>query len=281
MFNAPPTPAQEVGYFVQTFGPYLNVGVNWFAHNFYVPAVQGQYIQNGDETVYLPNAGNGYGICTAEKVTPAGVDTAIWKGAAFGGGFYVEAILSFPLALPTAAAPWKTWPAFWMNPIEGMSTNNAPVDAEQWTGQANQYLHSCEIDVFEVSQTVLNQYGVALHDWCGPKGGGLQVHTQTPPIAISPESFVFPNRFGFRNIPATKTTQGEARWYFNGVPVGQVINWNLYDPNAAPPPVAGTSAYSIMDARHYSPIITANNACPVKVHAMSVWQENADGNLYQ
>lgn len=273
--NTIPTPALAAGYTQQTFGPDLEIGRNWFDTNFYRPPVAGQSIQNGDGTVYLPKGGNGYGICTAQLLDAA---TGKWGGVAFSGGFYVEAILSLPVLNVPKAPPW---PGFWANPIEGMATLNAPVSGVQWPKQPWGTLHSVELDFCELDAQNGISYGHGMHDWYGLPPVKLEVRTTNPPVVITPQTFDRPFRIGFLTVPATKTTPGSASGFFNGVQQGASKSWALYDPTAAPPPLDGTSAYSLLDTLHYAPIIQTCDGNPLTVHAMSVWQASAAGNWHR
>ncbi len=271
-----PTPAAQAGLMVQTLGSRLELGRTWFDHNFYRLPVPGQSIQNGDGTMYLPNAGNGYGICTARQVN---AKLGTWQGSAFKPPFYIEALISFAPAV--AAIGVRTWPSFWANDIEGMSTVNAAAGSgDQWVGQAPGYLTAVELDFLE-QQTSLAYYGMGMHHWYGPRGGGLQIHTAQPASNIAPWTFDKPFRVGFRILPATPTTPGEARWYLQGVQQGPAKTWLPYDATLLPPPQDGTSAFAVAETRHYSLIISTGDPSPMTVHAVSVWQRSTAGNLYQ
>jgi hypothetical protein len=78
--------------------------------------------------------------------------------------------------------------------------------------------------------------------------------------------------------------QGHAKWFFDDVQMGNTISWNKYDSTLAPPPVDGTSAYSILDQRHLALIIgnataTGGTPGPVTVYKTAVWQNTAANNL--
>lgn len=270
-----PTPAAAAGYSVQTFGPDLELGATWFNNNFYRPPVAGQSIQNGDGTVLLPIGGNGYGICSAQLLD---AKSGRWQGTAFGGGFFIEAVLSWPTVTIPQNLPW---PAFWANPIEGLSTVNASVSGVQWPKQAWGYEHSVEIDVMEQDWKNATQYGTGMHDWYGATGAVQQVQTAQPVTLIAPQTFDKPNRYGFLTIPATATSPGIARWFFNGVQTGTDQTWALYDSTLAPPPVLGTSAFSVLDSLHYALMLQTCNGCPLTVHQVSVWQASVAGNISQ
>lgn len=263
-----PAPARNAGLTVQTLGPQLRLGTTWFDHNFYRNPVAGQSVQNADGSVFLPIAGNGYGICTAREVNAA---LGTWVGRAFKPPFYVEAELSF---IPSAS-PGAHWPSFWANPIEAMSTVNAPVSGVQWPGQVAGFLDTVEFDFFELDLSATDRYGICAHNWYGIHTATSNPDVRTPnsSVIITPAQFTAPNRFGFLIVP------GSARWYFNGVQVGPVANWTPYNATLLPPPVLGGSAFSRAELFHYSPIINTSDLCPLTVHSMSVWQATVANNL--
>lgn len=273
--NHIPTPALAAGLVLPTFGPMLDLNTDWFDHVFYRPAIAGQSVQQSDGSVYLPKAGNGYGICTAR---PNAQKPGGFEGVAFAGDFYAEARLSFPPAL--TLPPGRAWPAFWANCIESMVVNKI-VPATQWPNQAPGYGTEVEIDIFELDGPDVTKFGHGMHHWYGVQGSGLQVLTAQPVVTITPETFNKPNLFGFLHVAATTTTKGSASWFFNGSQVGPTETWNLYNPALAPPPVEGSSAYAIMDTLHYPLIISTSDLCPMTVHSVTVWQSSGIANWAQ
>ncbi len=267
-----PVPALSAGLTAHTLGPSLVFGSTWFNGNFWRQPIAGQSVPNADGSIYLPIGGNGYGICTAQQVNAV---LGTWRGSAYRAPFYIEAAISF---VPTPN-PGAAHPSFWADDIEGMSTVNATVKADQWIGQAPGYLNSVEIDFFEQDAPDVTKYGHGLHHWYGPVGSGLQVRGLQPIVTITPSVFMQQNRFGFRILPATATTLGEARWYFNRVQVGTTQTWQLYNAALPPPPVLGSSAFAVADTRHYSPSINTCDGCPMTVHSVDMWQGSAANNL--
>jgi hypothetical protein len=64
-------------------------------------------------------------------------------------------------------------------------------------------------------------------------------------------------------VPATATTRGSATFYFDGVKGPNTITWNQYNPaNAKATPVAGSTAYSFLDANHLGLIIGTGSKKP-------------------
>jgi len=305
-----PAIAAAAGYNVPTFGAGMFLNTNWFLHGFYSPP-SGGAAQNGNG-IYLDGTGNGYGICTAK----AGAGHT-WTGTTFGGGAYIEALLSFP----PSASPGAHWPAFWSQDIETLSQNaitaanawggptyngataytigqmvslsglsyrcianttgNAPPNATFWQGPYGNWV---EPDFFELDAGNITKYGIQMHNWYGTIPGASNVNcvTSGSPVTIPASvSFANFNKIGWLWIPATATTQGSAQWFFNGAQMGPTVNWNQYNSGLAPPPAVGGSAGSILDQRHLALVLNTNTTCPTQIVSVQVWQASAAGNLVQ
>lgn len=270
-----PSPARAAGYTLRTFGPFVNYGGNWFDHTFYQPEQGGAVLatQNEDGSAYVTGLGT-YGITTA-KHTGAGT----WTGVAFGGGMYIEIVCRFT-AQATAVSPWASLS---MYAIEDLATNSI-TPANQWPGQAANYGQGIEIDVFEANANGLTAYGNGAHSWYGPLGVGRpDVHTSfsAQPTAPSSLNNTEDVHYGFLWVPAAAGAgSGTLSWYFNG----QLRATQVYDPyNAAfaPPPVLGSSAFSVLDIRHVVPVIGTNSTLPMLVKSVSIWQKSDAGNIRQ
>jgi hypothetical protein len=75
-------------------------------------------------------------------------------------------------------------------------------------------------------------------------------------------------------------TQGYQKFYFDGVQVGTTLFWDQWSSSNPPPPVQGSSAYSVLDTRHVAFIFGIGNpARPVTVYSLSVWQASSANNL--
>jgi beta-glucanase (GH16 family) len=101
------------------------------------------------------------------------------------------------------------------------------------------------------------------------------------PVTVPPGTdFRQPHQYGFLWVPATATTQGYMEWYFDRVKIGKRVSWDLFNPALPPPPVAGSSAFSVLDTRHIALIL--GNGDPnnlVTVSAVQVWQLTAANNI--
>lgn len=125
-----------------------------------------------------------------------------------------------------------------------------------------------------------NCLGYTLISWNGYVGDNHKTHEtwHAFPVIEAGNSFANPNKFGMLWVPATETTQGYATFYFNDVAITSAY-WDLYDPTLQPPPVRGTSAYSIIDKRHLVPVLDTSAVYAMTISSMKVWQADVSGNL--
>lgn len=122
--------------------------------------------------------------------------------------------------------------------------------------------------------------GYALHAWNGYMADRTQAHTKWPPATVitAGHSFADQNKFGMLWVPATTIAQGSVSFYFNDV-VTYTAAYNKYDATLLPPPLLGSSAFSVIDERHLIPIIDTSAEYPMTVSSVKVWQADASGNL--
>lgn len=195
---------------------------------------------------------------------------------AFGGGFYAEATFSFT-GTPNGGEPT---PSFWANDVEHMAGGAST----QWQGQANGYDHWGELDIIEANVYGGTGYGGAFHDDFGILGvNNSAVNANAgSPFSIGSASFASSNKIAALWVPATATSQGYLKYFFNEVQVGKTVYWNQYDPATPPIPVNGVTTGSIMDARHWALILgNSNKSTPMKVSSLKVWQASSANNLSQ
>ena len=148
--------------------------------------------QNADGSVTIDGGGDSYNaqLSTAEQTATG------WQGTAFGGGAYFQATISWTGAYSGSGG----WPSFWSNDIEHMIGSSAA----QWQGQASGYGNWIEPDFMEY--WAQNSYGVALHNWYGANGSGLNVSTNEPQFTLPSGSDPSqPQTYGFLWVPATST----------------------------------------------------------------------------
>jgi len=288
MPSAVPAQASAVGYNTLTFGPQITVsttvdpttsypafttGVNWAPYNFGgAEWTTVQFTQNADGSVSMNGTGQSYGngLATAVSGNPNLTTNRLeFTGIAFGGGGYFEANMAF-----------NGPSAFWANDLEtqnGVQVNAGP---NPWPGQAAGYGDWIENDIAEFDTTGV--YGFAIHNWYADVGSGDDVNTgavsgspASPPGAI----YTNPNRYGLLWVPATGSSQGYAKWYFNDTQVGNTVTWDQYNSSNGPPPVVGTTAFSVMDTLHHYLILGCNPGTNLTVYSVSVWQASNSGNL--
>jgi Ca2+-binding RTX toxin-like protein len=264
-----PAAAAAVGYSTETFGPAVTLGSNW---QLWTNAAN--VTQNGDGSVTIAGGGNGYNAQIA-TATPNGSGSL--NGEAFGGGGYFEATLSF-VGTPVTNGGW---PSFWANDIENQINAQTGNGASQWQGQANGYVNSIETDFMEYLAGQ-GAYGFALHHWYGQQSAIQAVHSEnsgSPAILPPGTDTSQPHAYGFLWMPATSTTQGYAKWYFDNVQVGSTVTWNQYNPATPPDPREGSSAYSVLDARHLYLILGTGPSNPMTVYNVKVWQKSTANDI--
>jgi hypothetical protein len=270
-----PEPAAGVGFNTQTFGPDIHLLKNWYKFSFYwvkPDAITVTSMPNGSVTVTGPG-GNDYGaqLCTARFNPGAGT----WAGTAFGNGAFFEATLSF------TGAYHGPGPTFWANDIETMHSRTASNRNVQWPNQPLGFGNWIEADVVEFNASG-QAYGIALHNWYGEATDTKDVGTATllgsPVTTPAGTDFSQPHKYGLLWVPATSSTKGYAKWFFDDLQVGQTVTWDQFSHSSTPPPVAGSSAFSVMDTRHLV-LILGTGSNPVTISAVSVWQRSAAHNI--
>ena len=253
-----PSPAANVGYNMQTFGPNVTVGSNWLYSNSGTPASAG-VTQNssGSVTIASPTDNNS----NQQLVTANSGSGTAWSGVAFGGGAYIEITASWT---GTYAGPGSSgyagtgWPSFWSVSVESI---------DNWN------LRYIEADFFEFWSQ--NSYGWGLHD---SYAGTPNVSTSLPQQTVT--DVTKPFTIGWLWVPATATTQGYAQgWYkANGsstyVQVATTVTWNQYQGSDT----YGTNPYGILDIQHLF-LMMGTGLNPLTISAVSVWQKDASQNL--
>ena len=106
-------------------------------------------------------------------------------------------------------------------------------------------------------------------------------HVYSTVFVPTSTDFSQPHRYGALWVPATPTTQGYYKSYFDGVQTGSTLYWNYNDPAKPfpPPPVYGVTAMSGMDQRHMYLILGTGIDQPMTVQSVSVWQASSANNL--
>lgn len=277
----PPSPNVAVGYNTLTFGPAIQpLGTALRPFTFF-GTVPGNPTQNpdGSITVTTPSTGFGADLCTASLVNGA----STWQnfsGVAFGGGCYAEAVMS------QTGGNVNPGMSFWCNDIESMNGGSVgDLTGRQWPGQPTGFGNWIEVDFAEFDASG-NSYGCGDHNWYGTTSSVNDVNTGSYPGWVSPVTpgtnidWAGPHAYGWLWVPATSTTQGYQKFYFDGVQVGQTLLWNKWSSSQVPPPVQGSTAYNVLDTRHIAIIFGCGSAArPLTVHSLSVWQATDANNI--
>ena len=267
-----PAIAAAVGYDTETFGPAINVGTTPNPTTSYPQFTNGANMvpfdflgtswtnigeTNSNGSVTLDGTGETYGngLATA-SVTPPGQTL---NGIAFGGGGYFQVTMS-------GNGPMS----FWMNDAATMNgaSNGTGVNAEDsWV----------EADIAEFDTP--GAYGFTLHNWYGAVGSGDVVNANENGASPPGANYTQPNAYGMLWVPATATTQGYVKFYFNGQQVGNTITWNKYKPGSGPPSLSNGTAFSVLDQLHLALILGAGSSTSTTVYNVEVWQASAVNDI--
>jgi hypothetical protein len=284
-----PEPAAAVGYGTLTFGPNVTLNGNWQPFEFYGTGAQpaGYATQNADGSLFLSGTGHtsGNGVSTALHTHTGNK----WTGIAFGGGGYFEAVLSFT---GQGKGPYLNGgPAFWALDIE--HTSQGPYKVS-WPGMPPDAAGHPYDDYFEVDFMEYDAGTYAFQNGIGNWYGYPPTKSTSNPyeavgnsagsvIVSSDTDFSQYHKYGCLWVPATPSTQGYLKFYFDGVQVGQTFYWNYNNPNNPfpPPPVNNSTAMSGMDERHLFLILGTGTSQPMTVQSVTVWQASAANNLVE
>jgi hypothetical protein len=288
---AVPPQAANVGYTTVTFGPTLELGTNIFPFDFFgnTPvATQVTQSAPGAPIHILGPNGNVYaaGICTARLST----NSAGFTGTVFGGGYYIEAELSFTPGAVSVTSPMTGMPGFWGEDIAHL-TNSAASEIPDPPAPETGYYRFAEADYMEwegttqgpSSDTTDSTYLMTLHDWNGTAPDYAQmVGSSSLPtygrLSIGTASFGATNKYGALYVPATATTKGYMQAYFNGTAVGNRVEWVEYSATETLPPTLGTTAFNIFDVRQLAILFGAGINTPMTVYSLTIWQASAAKN---
>jgi hypothetical protein len=298
--NTSPKQAVAVGYTMNVFSSRFNdtidmsnsgaPGFQWYPFSFYGSKPNLKAIRpNADGSVTLLGDVTGpNGEIATGWAGPKG-----FVGTSFGGGGYFEAELSFN-PQDAIKANFAGWPSFWALAREHIDNTGST----QWPGQIAGYDHYIEADFFEYNiypyTKQLESYGSSLHDWSGvwTPARGYPTNISSDPLVAAPTGTVFTNyhKYGMLWIPATSTTQGYAKFYFDNVQVGgktlnsslpcrvmrrlrlaefcsSALTWDLFT-NQIP---ASFPPFAIMDKQHLVLILGTGVGIPMNVNSVNVW----------
>jgi hypothetical protein len=287
----PPPAAFGAGYTINSFSVSFDQssvdttasakkGFKWYHFNFFGsrsnPAA---VVLNGDGSVTLNGDRSGL---NAELATATRAENAAGLvGMAFGGGAYIEADIKFN---PDEVAKdgLAGWPAWWSIAAEHLT------NSEQWAGMVKGYGHFIEVDFMEydVFSAGRNYYGANLHDWFGIWKVTCPLNYCEVGLPFSkvkiriPEgaNFTDYHRYGFLWIPATGTTDGRARFYFDRQPVGVETRWTKFRDQTGVPR-GQPWKFGVLDQQHLVLILGTGPDAPMTVRSVNVWQSSASENL--
>jgi len=272
-----PAQAAAVGYTKCTYGPRIVMGQNWFKLDPHATITT-----NADGSVTFHGQGGSFhGNHNNQQIGTAVPGTnGNFTGTAFGGGAYYEIVASFPTPLHLGGAP--DW---WLGEIEFWSGN--PVT--QWQGQPAGFNHWMEQDMpgFLTTDHAL----IGMRDRWGMASGGLTTsgysEVDGPARGLTAPGWPLPpgfdpsrlHKYGYLWVPATTAAKGYMKQFLDDVQLGPTVFWNQYDPNEPPPPVDGSSAYSVQDVRHYFGSFGSNPENPTTLYSFKAWQLSAANDL--
>lgn len=290
-----PPQAAAVGYRTETFATVSNFtpqtvdqkltyasGYQWYFFNLCstVPARLPTTTLNTDGSITVASFTNNFEatIASAAEIPAA----PYFRGAAFGGGGYFEATLSFDAK---AVNLGTGWPAWWTLALEEADGHHG----DQWVGQKTGYEHFIEPDIFEYDQGAAHPaaYYGSIHDWSGIWNATCKSYCEVSSsydISVRPvptgTNFSAYHRYGLLWVPATATKKGSITYYFDGGQVGRAITYSQFT-NQAPPPTAATPwTFGVIDRQHLVLILGAGSSTPMRVQSVTVWQASRANNLY-
>jgi hypothetical protein len=287
------------GSYPQWF-PYHDLALNpGYADMGQVKVVNGTLVLHGDTT------GPGGEITSA---TPRPDQAVPYAGTAFGGGAYIEAVLKMDIS----NFSYETGtPAFWSMALERYSLWWADYGlSDQWLGQVDGvsgtgfgYEHFVEPDFMEYhGENNDSSYDGFFHDWYGtqqvtcpgelycdgwyniPASAQYAQEVRTP---ANKPNFARYHRYGFLWVPATATSPGFARYFFDGQPVGEDYAWDQWTDPQAPAVIyhsRKSPMFGIIDKQHLVLILGTgmgknNLGDTMTVKSVNVWQTSAVDNL--
>ncbi|WP_363349453.1 hypothetical protein [Methylocystis echinoides] len=205
-----------------------------------------------------------------------------YVGQAFGGGFFVEARISFSPNLSNAE---RGWPAFWSIAIEKLTLNGA----DHWEDQEPEFEHFAEDDLFEYNISAWagpNSFTSTMLDWYGKwrktcSEGFCRIGNFGKPSRFDNHVVHIREVVNWREfhriaqlwIPATSepNSKGYIQNYFDGLPTRSRVSWSKYQ-EGTPPPPTGDAIFSIIDRQHLVIIIGSGMDQPLRVDWVRVWQ---------
>jgi hypothetical protein len=292
--DAPPA-AQQAGYLTRTYGPTPRIvtadnrtaGIAaLFPWGFVGQEWGGSARQNDDGSISIL----GHNGTTNAQLASATSDSVPghFKGAAFGGGGYFEAVLQFDGwrgQSGNRANQEGGWPAFWGMAVEHLGATGE----DQVPGKPAGYENFIEMDFMEYNIEGLEKndhvYSGSLINWYGRWGESCDgqfctIHNPySSKIRQLPDGVDFSEYHAFAAlwVPATDTSRGSISWYFDGVQIGKSVAWSRLTDLASMPP----ERFGIGDRQHLAIMLGTGTQYPMTVRSVSVWQRSAADNIYR
>jgi hypothetical protein len=164
------------------------------------------------------------------------------------------------------------------------------LSSQQWSGQAAGYDHFAEVDELEYLKpdSYADTYSAAWHDWYGiystsPCNTGQYCDVSPSPYsnvyAVTPvgTDFTLYHRVAFLWVPATSSTNGYLKFYFDDEPIGTELQWTQFT-TQSPPPTANPPinwTMGILDQQHLTLILNGSGNVAMNVRSIDVWQNSA------
>jgi len=195
-----------------------------------------------------------------------------YVGTAFGGGAYIQAEVKFNAESYDGIT--TGWPAFWTYALE------PELGVTQWPGQASGYQHYFEGDIFEYFQGQwggpLDSYSATSIDHYGINAAGN--HSISTPYTVPQADFLSYNTIAMLWVPATSTTDGYIKYYWDGHLVSSTSYSQLTSSDAPPPSASKPWTFGIIDQDHLVLEMGSNNIYPITVDNVQVWQSRTTSN---
>lgn len=255
----------------------LAAGFKWYIHNTFPANANGA--NSGWATELSTSAGLlsiGSGYLTISNATPSQHPVGVslmscgtkgsapgYVGSVFGGGFYVEVMMSFDPSHSLAGL--AAWPVWWT------------VTSEELTGAVT---HFPELDGYEALPIGTGTFSSAanVHDWIISNGVTSQSNQNTNgqiDAALSGYDFTKMHRYGRLWVPASKNSgTGLLQTWIDGVHI--TANDVTYQSGAPATPGATPSnpngTFFIMESDHLCLILGAGTNWPANFGSVQVWQ---------
>ena len=263
-------------------GKTLSSGYQWYYSHFGSGFTAGDSITlNGDGSASVTgNSGPNGQMLSAVQIS----GSPYFVGTAFGGGFCVEAQVSFNAAAVNNA---NGQPAFWAMANEHLSEAGSSRNTDQWTGQATGYEHFIEMDFLEYFNAPAPQYLGSVIDWYGIYNSTCTAFCNVAysfPSAAAASAFRTGldwtqwHRVGAVWVPATGSTSGTLQYFMDGQPLGPAMSWSQYTSQSPPPTSSSPWLFGMADGQHQV-LIFGSNTTPINVKSLVVYQASAANNV--